>query len=113
MDQSLVTGETTRWIMEDYRVNMTLQDKERLRIWLASRVSLGEVESTARYGLVGNERFTGAAVRAYKLLWTWSAPRFSDVAGKKQESYFSKCGMAALYRRYERCKAIAAKLARS
>lgn len=90
--------------------NMTLKDKEQLRRWFAGGASLADVESASQYGILGNERFTDAAVRAYKLLWSWGAPRFSGSAGLKQDRYANKCGFTALYRRFDRCKAIAVRL---
>lgn len=90
--------------------NMTPKDLEQLRRWLASGASLGEVESVSQIGLVGNERFTEQARRAYRLLWTWSAPRFSDPAGSKQDKYFNRRGYAALEQRFARCRAHIARL---
>lgn len=90
--------------------NMTYKDREQLRRWIASGASLGEVESVPQTGLVGNERFTEQARRAYKLLWTWSAPRFSGSAGFKQDKYFNRRGYAALEQRFARCRAHIARL---
>jgi hypothetical protein len=90
---------------------MKMKDLEQLRRWLAGNATLEEVENTSTFGLVGNERFTENARRAYMLLWTWGAPRFSGVADTKQDRFFNRCGYPALMRRFERSKAIAAKIA--
>jgi hypothetical protein len=90
--------------------HMSCKDREQLRRWLVSKASLTEVESVESIGIVGNIRFTDQALRAYKLLWTWSAPRFTGSAGFRQERFYRKRGAAALNRRFERCKALIAKL---
>ena len=92
-------------------MNMTPKDREQLRRWLVSGASLAEVESVPAIGIVGNERFTEAARRAYVLLWTWGTARFSGHAGYVQDRYYKRRGSAALYRRFERCRAIAKRFA--
>lgn len=71
---------------------------------------MAEVERSPATGLVGNKRFTSRAVRAFTLIWTWSAPRFAGHAGLVQDRFYYRCGPAALVRRRERALAIVAKL---
>lgn len=40
--------------------------------------------------------------RLFKLLWTWSAPRFGGIAGRAQDRLYSPCGATALERRITR-----------
>lgn len=89
---------------------MLIKDQIVLRNWLRSGATLAEVESVSQFGLVDNERFTEQARRAYKLLWTWSAPRFAGVAGMKQDRAYARIGGDRLRRRFERCNRIIAKL---
>jgi len=44
--------------------------------------------------------------RLYRLLWVWSAPRFSNLFGAetKRHRYARKCGQAALVRREARAQ---------
>ena len=85
---------------------MNLRDRLQVLTWIAAKVSLAEVEAVDRFGLVDNERFSPDAVRAYRLLWRWSAFRFSDAA---QARFQARCGRAALERRFERCRALLAR----
>lgn len=80
-------------------------DMEQLACWLRSRASLADVERAQQYGLVGNQRFTEDAVRAYKLLWLWSAPRFGGEAGARHDEAYTKLGGSLYSRRIERAKA--------
>lgn len=59
----------------------TMQPKDlvQLRVWLVSGATMADVESTSSYGLVGNERFTEQARRAYRMLWVWSARAIRSV----------------------------------
>ena len=90
--------------------NMTPQDRDQLRRWLAGRATLAEVEGASSIGILGNVRFTEAARRAYVLLWTWSAARFAGPANWAQARYASRCGFPALYRRFDRALAIMKRL---
>lgn len=85
---------------------MKMRDQIQLVNWLRSGASLAEVESVSPIGLVGNVRFSPAAVRAYKLIWAWSAPRFHGEAGSAQERFYTKRGAAATMRRIDRCRSI-------
>ncbi|MBM5458595.1 hypothetical protein H8F21_13580 [Pseudomonas sp. P66] len=89
---------------------MELKDRIQLARWLKCGATLAEVEDASHVGLVDNTRFTAVAVRAYKLLWTWSAPRFVGEAGHVQERYYDRCGRAAYNRRLERALAITKQL---
>lgn len=88
---------------------MDMKDRLQLGTWLRARVSLKEVEAVSPFGLVGNERFSPAAVRAFRLLWRWSTVRLSDPA---QGRYLDRCGRAALDRRIARCREHVARLSR-
>lgn len=90
---------------------LTHKDRQALSNWLRSGASLDEVESVSRTGLVDNERFTEAAVRAYRLLWNWCSYRFGGDAGDAQERYYAKCGREAFERRRKRARQWANKLA--
>jgi len=89
---------------------MLMKDTIALGNWLRSKATLAEVESVSQYGLLDNERFTEQARRAYRLLWTWSAPRFGGIAGLKQERAYARLGADGLRRRFERCNRIIARL---
>ncbi len=89
---------------------MSPKDRQVLAAWLRSRASLKEVEAIAPVGLVENERFTPTALRAFRLLWTWSAFRFSGPAGRAQDRFFDRRGPLALTRRIERAQRHAARL---
>lgn len=91
---------------------MEMKDRRALANWIRSNASLSEVEGTSRFGLVDNERFTYQAVRAFKLLWSWSSHRFAGPAGKAQDRFIDKCGNDALERRFARAKRIADRLGR-
>jgi hypothetical protein len=86
---------------------MQIKDRLQLAVWLKSSASLAAVEQVCRFGLVENERFTEQAPRAFRLLWTWSAPRFSGEAGRLQERAYTKLGAARYNRRFERAKKFA------
>jgi hypothetical protein len=86
---------------------MQMKDSLQLAVWLRSCASLATVEQVSRFGLLENERFTEQAQRAYRLLWTWSAPRFSGEAGRLQERAYAKLGTARYNRRFERAKKFA------
>lgn len=91
---------------------MDHRDKTQLAVWLRTGATLAEVETTAHLGLVGNTRFTNQAVRAYKLIWTWSAARFSGLAGISQERLYDRCGPEVLQRRMARAQRFASDLVR-
>lgn len=80
---------------------LTLKDKTILVGWLRSGATLAEIECI---GLVGNERFTEAARRAYIFLWTWSTLRFTGRAGDLQDAYYDKHGIVGLMRRINRVR---------
>ena len=40
----------------------------------------------------------------YLFVWSWGAPRFSGVAGLKQEAYWNKRGKSAYLRRMNRVR---------
>ncbi len=89
---------------------MSMKDTLQLSNWINSRVSLADVESVDRYGLVGNERFTESARRAYRLIWEWSAHRFGGSIGARQEMLWNRHGRDFVERRIARCKARIEKL---
>lgn len=91
--------------------NMTMRDRIILAGWLRAGLSLAEVEAIPRIGLVGNERFSEAARRAYILIWSWSAPRMAGWAGAEQDRLYSKAGKALYQRRIERANGWAKRLA--
>lgn len=79
---------------------MNMQDTRALDKWLRSGATLASVEKAAHIGLLGNERFSPQAVRAYRILWEWSALRLSS---SRQEQAYRKIGQTKLMRRIERC----------
>lgn len=89
---------------------MNPRDREQLARWIASRASLNDVESVSAIGLVGNERFSERARRAYVLVWTWSAPRFAGSAGAAQDRHYSRHGMPGLARRDARVRKLVHRL---
>jgi hypothetical protein len=89
---------------------MQLCDVVQVQKWLKTNTSLAEVESTRSVGLVENTRFTNQAVRLYRLLWCWSAQRFSGDYGTIQERYYKRRGLAALNRRIARCQRLISKM---
>lgn len=93
--------------------NMTIKDRNQLAWWLAGGATLAEVQAIPRIGLVGNERFTPAAVRAFTLAWCWSADRMSGDIGKRQELLWKRHGQAFLDRRYARCQRLVQQFIRS
>lgn len=91
---------------------MDLRNTLALSHWCRSGASLADVEGAARIGLVGNQRFEdGQAVRAYRLLWTWAAPRYEGAAGRAQDRYAARCGHPALERRQQRAQRWLSRLA--
>lgn len=84
--------------------NMTIKDRNQLAWWLAGNATLAEVLAIPSIGLVDNERFTPAAVRAFRLAWEWSAPRFEGRIGKRQDDLHARHGPSFLRRRHERCQ---------
>lgn len=86
--------------------NLTPKDRCVLSAWLRANVTLEQVEAVSRFGLVDNERFTEAAVRAYRLLWTWSAWRLHGAAGDWHERVRNKLGAEFHQRRMARCMRI-------
>lgn len=68
--------------------------------WLRSGASLYEVETTPRFGLVDNERWTPQAVRLYRLIWEWSAYRLNS---ERQDRAYRRLGTEGIKRRIERC----------
>jgi hypothetical protein len=89
---------------------MDIRDRATLAQWLQSGATMADVESVARIGLVGNARFSETARRAFRIIWEWSAPRFAGRIGAKQDELFNRHGAAFLARRFERCRAIAARI---
>lgn len=86
-------------------------DQEQLAIWLNGRASLEEVSTTPAIGVNGNRRFSERARRRFATLWTWGSPRYEGAAGAAQERYCKVHGHAALYRRFDRCRRIAERIA--
>lgn len=84
--------------------NMTIKDRNQLAWWLAGGATLAEVLAVERFGLVDNERFTPAAVRAFTLAWEWSTHRFGGRIGARQDMLHAKHGPSFLARRYARCQ---------
>lgn len=82
---------------------MNIKDKLKIWEWLYYGASLREVENISCIGLVGNVRFTPEAKRVYRLIWEWSAVRFSS---ESQKLRYIQCGMAGIDRRIERCRRI-------
>lgn len=89
---------------------MSPQDREALRRWIVSGSSLNDVLRARTEGLVGNTRFSPRAVRFFVELWTWSAPRYSGPAGKRQDRAYAWGGMQFLHNRMQRCAKIVAAL---
>jgi hypothetical protein len=83
---------------------MDIQDTLCVQRWLKMKMSLAEVESVESIGMVDNKRFSRNAIRLFRLLWSWSAHRFSGEAGRKQDQYYARRGKEALNRRIERCQ---------
>lgn len=83
---------------------MNLKDTLQLSNWLRSKSSLSEVEAASPVGLVGNERFSGDARRAFRLAWGWSAHRFHGTYGAWQESVYIRHGKDFVDRRIARCR---------
>jgi len=79
-------------------------DMEQLARWLRIKATPAEVERAQQYGLVENRRFTVNAVRAFKLLWLWSAPRFGGEAGERHDDAYAKLGSRLYSNRIERAK---------
>lgn len=86
--------------------NMTTKDRIQLAHWIRGNATPSEVLAIPRIGLVGNERFTPAAVRAFMLIWCWSADRMGGGIGKRQEDLWKRHGQAFLDRRYARCMSL-------
>lgn len=80
------------------------RDLMAVQAWLRTSASLADVEAAQSTGVVGNTRHTEQAVRLFRLLWTWSAPRFTGDAGQQQDRFFTRCGSPALARRIQRCQ---------
>lgn len=80
----------------------TIQDRERVALWLRTRTSLREVLDTPAWGLVDNRRFSPKAVRAYSLIYKWSSFKFS-------EKYPDTMSYAAIMRRVSRCHKLVTK----
>lgn len=91
--------------------NMTAKDRLVLARWIRSGATLGQVEDTASVGIVGNKRFTPAAVRAYKLVWLWCSHRFGGEMGRRQQRAYNRLGKDRFQRRLERGRRWAARLA--
>lgn len=89
---------------------MKMQDKIQLANWLRSNATLHDVETTSRFGLVENERFTERAREVYRFLWTWSAHRFEGQAGRLQNDVYYRHGMLGLDRRFARVNRIIRKI---
>ena len=93
------------------RVRLDLKDTLQLANWLNSRAALQDVLTAERFGLVGNERFSETARRAYVLIWEWSAHRFGGAIGARQEALYKRHGRAFLEARFKRVNNIARRLA--
>lgn len=89
---------------------MLMKDRLALSTWLRTGASLRSVEEASPYGLVENLRFTPAAKRAFKLLWTWTAPRLGGEPGRQHDRAYRKLGRELYNRRIERAKAWAERL---
>lgn len=84
--------------------SLSIKDRIALKSWLLTRLSLADVESFSRSGVVENERFTDRAREIYFVLWTWSAERFHGEPGRLQDAFEERFGHARLLQRIERCK---------
>lgn len=89
---------------------MELKDRVQLAMWLRTGATLAEVECATSTGVVGNTRYTNSAVRAYRLIWTWAAPRFGGEAGKAQDKLYERCGRDSLARRMARARELAERI---
>lgn len=76
---------------------MDMQDTQRVATWLQSGATLDEVLNAPRIGLLGNVRFSDAAVRAFCLIHKWSDYRFSA-------DYPASMDYAAIKSRISRCR---------
>lgn len=93
------------------KIALPPKDALQLSYWLSSRATLQEVLEANRIGLVGNERFSETARRAYVLIWEWSAHRFGGAIGARQEALYKRHGRAFLEARFKRVNNIARRLA--
>lgn len=81
---------------------MTIKDQLVLASWLQQKLSLDEVMQAQQMGLVGNARFSNQAIRAYQIIWSWSAIRLHGEAGENQARFEAKCGKDRLNARISR-----------
>ena len=87
-----------------------LADRIALSVWLRTGASLASVEASQQVGILGNCRHTAQAVRAFRLIWSWSAPRMSGAAGAAQDRLY-RISPALLDSRIERAARLAWRLA--
>ena len=87
-----------------------LADRIALSVWLRTGASLASVEASQSVGILGNCRHTSQAVRAFRLIWSWSAPRMSGAAGAAQDRLY-RISPALLDSRIERAARLAWQLA--
>lgn len=87
-----------------------LADRIALSVWLRTGASLASVEASQPVGILGNCRHTAQAVRAFRLIWSWSAPRMSGAAGAAQDRLY-RISPALLDSRIERAARMAWRLA--
>lgn len=83
---------------------LSMQDSRILCGWVAGRASLADVESVDPIGIVGNVRFSERARRRFRLIWEWSAFRYSSRA---QDVFWNRHGRDAFYRRMARVRRMA------
>lgn len=79
-------------------------DLHQVQVWLRAKASLAEVEGSA-VGALGNYRYSQSAVRLYRPLWIWSAPRFGGEVGRVHDKAYSRLGQGMYNKRIERAKA--------
>lgn len=92
---------------------MTPRDQQHLAYWLGTGCSLAEVEAVDKIGIVGNVRFSERARDWFRLIWTWSAPRFEGLAGFKHDRAYAKLGRERYNRRIQRIKQLGERLCQS
>lgn len=56
------------------------------------------------------QRLDSAALRWFRFIWRWSAPRFTSDAGMLHDQAFARLGRERYQRRIQRVRAFAARL---
>lgn len=84
-----------------------------LSSWFRSNVTPVELEQFKSTGIVGNVRFTPAAVNVFMCLWSWSSPKFHGDAGRRQDGFYARKGNPALLARFQAIQAVISDLTSS